>query len=173
MRLKNWGTQPKKGMPANFLSSHGFHWSSCLIPMPMQPSIQRTKWASHWLNAKPNMEFQWKIMVSSRIVQHHAQPTLLWPCVPKWINDGCHCLICLNPWGSIGAWTIGSCGHMGHPKCLIPYMWQHYCCPTCMAPLHCKLYDQFAILWWMPLDSKYNHTHTILPTLYNNTLTYN
>jgi len=117
------------------------------------PSIAWTK--------RPEDEFQWDTAVSSRIVVPPAKPALLWPCVPDWIKDGSTCAICSNPWGPEGAWIIGSCGHMVHPNCLLPHMMQTRRCPSCKAPLHRRLYEQFGVQWGMPPDFEYTAVHGV------------
>src|SRR5665213_3516984 len=117
------------------------------------PSIAWTK--------RPEDEFQWDTAVSSRIVVPPAKPALLWSCVPDWIKDGSTCAICSNPWGPEGAWIIGSCGHMVHPNCLLLHMMQTRRCPSCKAPLHRRLYEQFGVQWGMPPDFEYTTVHGV------------
>ena len=71
------------------------------------------------------------------------------------------CAICSNPWGPEGAWIIGSCGHMVHPNCLLPHMLRTRRCPTCKAPLHRRLYEQFGVQWGMPPEFEYTEIHEV------------
>lgn len=71
------------------------------------------------------MDHKWEIVVLAWIMSPWAQLTLLWPCVPGWVKDGNHCLICSNPWGPKGAWINDTRRYMAHPNYLILYMMEH------------------------------------------------
>lgn len=141
-------------------------WPSLDFMYPENLPTDDANYPSIDWNARAEDEFQWKTAVSSRIVKHPASPALLWPCVPNWIKDGSMCAICSNPWGPEGAWIIGSCGHMVHPNCLLPHMLQTRRCPSCKAPLHRRLYEQFGVQWGMPPEFEYNVTHNVPPAEY-------
>ena len=81
---------------------------------------------------------------------------LLWPKVPRYVTDGSVCIMCNCPFGPEGAYSLGTCPHVYHPQCLIPYMVTRKRCAECKAPFHPRLYKMFGLENHMPLHYEYD-----------------
>jgi hypothetical protein len=53
-------------------------------------------------------------------------------------------------------WVLGTCPHMYHPQCIIPFMVQHRYCVLCWVPFHSQLYVMFNLKHYMPPHWEYN-----------------
>ncbi len=51
---------------------------------------------------------------------------------------------------------MGTCAHMYHPQCIIPFMVQCKQCVLCQTPFHKQLYAMFNLEHYMSLDWEYN-----------------
>ena len=56
----------------------------------------------------------------------------------EWATDvyQARCILCQNPFGPEGCFTMGSCGAQFYPPCLILCMIKKQSCPHCWSPFH-------------------------------------
>ncbi len=81
---------------------------------------------------------------------------LFWPMLQAFTYDETTYPIHLNSYGPKGGWVLGTCPHMYHPQCIIPFMVQRRHCVLCWTPFHNRLYAMFNLKHCMPLHWEYN-----------------
>jgi hypothetical protein len=128
--------------------------------LPTLPHNSSIDW-----NAAPNLQFQFNTERYRYVQPGHRGPhPLLWPNVPNFVTNGSICIVCQEPFGPEGGWTVGTCGHVYHPVCLIPYMVTRKRCSSCKAPFHPRLYKMFGIQGHMPLHYEFDEDNLPGPT---------
>ena len=108
-------------------------------------------------NVDRTLQFQFNTARYKYVEEGHNGPhPLLWPNVPDFVHNGDICIICQQPFGPEGGWTLGTCGHVYHPMCLIPYMVTRKRCASCRAPFHPRMYKMFGLEGYMPLHYEFD-----------------
>ena len=113
-------------------------------------------------NSDASLEFQYNTARYRYAAEGHvgAHP-LLWPSVPDFVKDGTTCVMCQEPFGPEGGWSLGTCPHLYHPGCLISHMMTRKRCVFCKAPFHSRLYKMFGLEAHQP--EHYEHNEDNLP----------
>jgi hypothetical protein len=82
----------------------------------------------------PNhLQLEWEYKSSQPT---HGWGGFFWATPQIFTYDGTACLICFNPYGQEEGWILGTCPHMYHPQCIIPYMVHYRHCVLCQMSFH-------------------------------------
>jgi hypothetical protein len=80
----------------------------------------------------------------------------------KWMESGCWCQVCFDPFGPKGAFQLGSCGHVFHVGCIQQSALHCMEYPQCRAPLPRRFYELFGIQAEMPIGFEFNEWNLLL-----------